>query len=331
MMNENRYKETFKAVSPSEEAVERIYEITTDKKKLNHSKVFKRVMATALTFMLVISGGFGIEYIAEKSRINHTNNTLGVYIAYGFEKELVKIDNEHSSQVFYRIIVNNYKKYNEEERKQIRDEKEKEIDRLLQNTRKFDQGVCGSSTGIQDKNGNLIGELYTVSCGEFVLDIDDYSAVKDITIEDIGGYGELEVLLSILKPDKYESYGGTLDENGKEASWFFRMEAYDNPNYLAEARTSNKITITGDELRTSYESGLTTIGLNENKINTGISISWQDSGLVNEKLNKNIDYNLSKIKGSIVFSIDYIDGTIKQSTVHYQFDKDGYMHLSYNK
>ena len=42
-MNKDKYKATFKELSPSKEAVERIFEMTSDKKKCNHNKIFKQI------------------------------------------------------------------------------------------------------------------------------------------------------------------------------------------------------------------------------------------------------------------------------------------------
>ncbi|MDE5671197.1 MAG: hypothetical protein K2I14_07025 [Eubacterium sp.] len=327
-MNKNKckYKETFNALTPSEEAVERIYEITTDKRKFSYKKLIRRVAAAAMAFVLVIGGGFGVDYIVENSNIYNSDNHLSIYIAYGSERELIKLDNKSTPQIFYKHYVNKYK-YSEEKQKQIQEEFEKEIKEQLKNTSKFGQPVWGSRALIQDDNGQVMGEEYTVSCGEFLLDIEDYSAVKNITIEDTGKYGKIHLDIYTKNMGEFEQFENKLDDTGIFFDSIIRMES-ENPSYLFETRINNKITITGDELRTSYDSELMKTGLGENEINTGICIRWTDSGVITESIHNNIDFNLAKIKGSIFFTVNYLDGSTKKSTVDYHFDKEGYMFLS---
>lgn len=327
-MNENKYKETFNAISPSEEAVERIYEITSDKKKFSYKKVIRRVAAAAMAFVLVIGGGFGIDYIAEKSGADNSNNTLGIYVAYGSEKELVHLDSKSAPKMFYRLYTYKYKNgYNEEENKEFRAQYEKEIQQQLSITRKFGQGVASSYGPITNENGEIIGDQYSVNCGCFVLDIDDYSKVDKITIEDSSKYGKVIADLITKKPKDFDENNCMFiepDDTGF-GNIVSQLEMIENPNYLYESRLNDKVVITSDELKFSQESGLCTLGVGENKINTGYAIYWNDAFAW--RYYENIDFNIKKVKGSIVFTVDYIDGTSEQSTVNYHFDKDGYMHL----
>ena len=95
MKNKNRYKETFSAIFPSEDAVEGVYKMTNDKRKTNNGKALKRILAAALTFILVLGGGFGADYAIEKYVTNSVsnNNKLSVLVAYAGEKELKFIMN----------------------------------------------------------------------------------------------------------------------------------------------------------------------------------------------------------------------------------------------
>ncbi|MDE5605203.1 MAG: hypothetical protein K2I73_06435 [Eubacterium sp.] len=325
-MNENKYKETFKTVVPSEEAVERIYEMTTDKKKFSYKKAIRRVAAAAMAFILVIGGGFGIDLIA---KTNHADNTLGIYIAYGSEKELVQLDSKSAPRMFYRLYTHKYKNgYNEKEHKEFRAQYEEEIQQQLSITRKFDQPVASSYGPITNENGEIIGEQYSVNCGSFVLDIDDYSKVDKITIEDSSKYGKIIADLITKKPKDFDEDNSVFMEPDDIGfgNMVSQSEATDKPDCLYEDRFNDKVVITGDELRFSRDSGLCTLGVGENEINTGYDIYWND--VFAWRYYDNIDFNIKKVKGSIVFTVDYIDGTSDQSTVNYHFDKDGYMILS---
>ncbi|MDE5996433.1 MAG: hypothetical protein K2G56_05890 [Eubacterium sp.] len=325
-MNENKYKETFNAVTPSEEAIERIYEITTDKKKFSYKKLIRRVAATAMAFALIIGGGLGIDYIAEN---NHTDNTLGIYIAYGSENELVQLDNKTVPRLFYRLYTYHYKKgYDKEKHKELVDQYRKEMEQQSLTTREFEQNTSGSWGFITDEENEVIGEQYSVNGGCFILNIDDYSKVDKITIEDPSEYGKVVADLITKRPKDFDENNSFITESDDAYAFNFvsQSESMDDPNLIYESRYNDKIVITGDELRFSRDSGLCTLGVGENKINTGYQIYWNDA--FNWRYYEDINFNIKKVKGSIIFTVDYTDGTTEQSTVNYHFDKDGYMILS---
>ncbi|MDE6723273.1 MAG: hypothetical protein K2J55_03660, partial [Eubacterium sp.] len=139
-MNENRYKETFNTISPSEEAVERIYEITTDKKKFSHRKFAKRVIAASMAFVIAIGIGFGADLISENisepnteqnnpEPSNKNENKLGVLVAYAGERNFLQIENKNDNQkVFGKLYVAFHS--DEDKLKKIYDEYSKEQDRI---------------------------------------------------------------------------------------------------------------------------------------------------------------------------------------------------------
>ena len=325
MMNKNRYKEAFNAIFPSEEAVERIYEITTDKKKFSYKKAVRRVAALAMAFVLVIGGGFGIDLIA---KTNHTDNTLGIYIAYGSENELVQVNNNNAPPMFYRyyIIKDSYSK---EKKKQIEAEYEKDRDNQRFYARQFSQASSGSYGPKFDENGKFIGEVFTVENGVFFLDIKDYSKVDKITVEETSKNGKIDAYLITKKPKDFneddDNFYAEEDKDGM-INFISQSENMDQPDCLEEIRFNSKVVITGEELKFSRDSGICTLGVGENEINTGYTIAWNSA--FDWQFDLDINFNLQKVKGSIVFTVDYTDGTSEQSTVNYHFDKDGYMNLS---
>ena len=63
--NSENYKNTYSALRPSDEAIERIFEMTTDKKKTGLRLTYRRIAAVVLAFVLIIGGGFGIEILTK--------------------------------------------------------------------------------------------------------------------------------------------------------------------------------------------------------------------------------------------------------------------------
>ena len=58
MKNKENIKNTFSNIRPSDECIERVFDMTVDK-KANKSLTLKRIASVALAFALIIGGGFG--------------------------------------------------------------------------------------------------------------------------------------------------------------------------------------------------------------------------------------------------------------------------------
>lgn len=61
-MNKNieNYKNTYSALRPSDEAIERAINMTSEKQKISFKLTYKRLAAAALALVLFIGGGFGL-------------------------------------------------------------------------------------------------------------------------------------------------------------------------------------------------------------------------------------------------------------------------------
>lgn len=312
-MNENKYKETFNNISPSEEAVERIYEITTDKKKYSYKIFAKRAIAASMAFIIAIGIGFGADWIP-KSTIepnteqnnpepsNKNENNLGVLVAYAGEKEFLQIQNKNDTQKFFGKLYVAFHS-DEEKLQKIHDEYSKEQDRIDKIVEKYIQDgepdnrpiSCSSHIDYIYDADDLYQEIekgWIISLyeGELTLNIDDYSNVKDITFENSSKYGELILEHYTWKP--------------------------------VQTLEGHKITVLGKELQYAIDNGFC--------LPKGYIFGWNITNSLLEEFAADENFDLSNIKDTITFTVNYLDGTTEQASVDLSFDKDGYMHLSDN-
>lgn len=319
-MNENKYKETFNAIFPSEEAVERIYANTIDKKKFTYKKVVKRIAATAMAFVLAIGIGFGIDFIKENNYLFEHNYTepnsnkpsstesnnetteskLGILVAYAGEKDYLQIQNAFESQkLFGKLYVAFHS--DEEELQRIYNESDKEeqkvlgvINKCLEKGEEPAMSYYSTIDYIYDQNDpdekTELGWVISIYEGELTLNLDDYSNVKDITFENSSKYVELMIEYYTWKPTP------TLE--------------------------GHKITVTGEELKYAIDHGIF--------LPKGYIFSWHIANPLLEELAADENFDLSNIKDTITFTVNYLDGTTEKTSVDLTFDKDGNMRLSDN-
>ena len=103
MNNREIYKTAMSGVRHSDEAIERIFDMTTDKRKTNLKLTCRRIAAAVLAFVLIIGGGFGAELLTKndsnKSETLITNGKkndnyfiMSVYAAEGEPQVINNID-----------------------------------------------------------------------------------------------------------------------------------------------------------------------------------------------------------------------------------------------
>lgn len=302
MKNKNRYKETFSAIFPSEDAVEGVYKMTNDKRKTNNGKALKRILAAALTFILVLGGGFGADYAIEKYVTNSVsnNNKLSVLVAYAGEKEFLKIENANNEQkLFGKLYVAFHS--DEEKMNKIYNEYIIEQDRIDKFVEKYiEEGESVNRPISYNSNIDYIyaeddiyeetelGWIISVFEGEITLNIDDYSNVKDIIFENSSKYGELMI----------EHY-----------TW--------NPVQTLEG---HKITVSGKELQYAVDNGFF--------LPKGYIFSWHITKSLLDEFANNENFELSNVKDTITFTVNYLDGTSETASVDLTFDNDGTLRLS---
>ncbi|MDE6766958.1 MAG: hypothetical protein K2J35_02030, partial [Eubacterium sp.] len=196
-MNKNKeyYKETFSAFTPSDTAVEKVLERTTDKQKKTSNLTFRRIAAAALAFVLIIGGGFGVNSAVSKRNV--VSDKLGVMVAMAGEKELLAAGKANEQDVFYGIYVAdlNDKQACEDAKNRWNSDKNKQRDIAEK------LGSNHITAGLRSGNGEAYNQklekytatMYTLSAGNFVLSLSDYTNVKDITIENTSEYGNVYV------------------------------------------------------------------------------------------------------------------------------------------
>lgn len=327
--NNQNYKETFAAFNPSDTAVEKVFEMTTDNRKSAKGITFKWVAAVVLAFVLVISGGFGVNAVIGKKTQSY--DKLGVMVAMAGEKNLIAAGKANEQDVFYGIYVADLED-DEEMREaaarwQSDKTKQNELGEKLQKkfgdkpiTRSYSAGSAGGYNTKLEKN---TAAIYTLRTGSFLLNTFDYSNVKDITIENTSEYGTLGVEywnpdydLSEMDMDVY------YEQYGKDAvGW------NDYAEYTC-GESEEKIVLTKEMLLTGQEVGFGRLFTAGGEINPAYTVDWDISEYLKLAIGENVDFDLSQIKDTIIFTVRYDDGSNEQASVNLAFDRDGYMHIT---
>lgn len=325
--NNQNYRETFSAFEPSEKAVEKVFEITTDKRKFSKKIMFRRAAAVMLAFVLVIGGGFGINSAVSKRTA--VSDKLGVMVAMAGEKELLEAGKATEQDVFYGIYVadlndeqamrNAAARWQSDRTKQeqLGQEMEKRFGRKpITRSYSSSSGACFSK-----KLQKETAAFYTMSAGSFLLNLFDYSDVKEITIENTSRYATITAYywdnnynLSEMDMDIYH------EVYGEDSVGYFTSRDY------TFGETRDKIVLTKDTLLAGIEKEgelLTADG----PVKPGYSFEWNPSEYLKNCIGDNINFDLSQIKDKIIFTVNYDDGTSEQASVSLAFDSDGYMHI----
>lgn len=297
----NEYKKIFDSVKPDEELLDKVLN-KTDKKPFVPNK---KIIAAALAFIFIIAGGgYGIsnygqrnsndEIIIQKENESHIG---GVLVAYASTNEIVDINEINISEMpaFYNITVIDYNSP-----KSVQEEKLKRYNSFYSEISDEIEREAEDGKGIFVRQGSSGGDDFNIkycSVGSFILDINDYSNVENITVSNSSKYGE--VVLS-FQPD--ESTGIVFNH-------------------------SNSVSATGAQLQASKDSGLFTKGIGEYEINTGYDICWQHSHELWNAIDENAGFDLSGIQDSIEFTVNFKDGTAAKSIIKLSFDKNGNMFL----
>lgn len=325
MNNKDNYKETFSAFTPSDTAVEKVFELTTDKKKKASNRTFRRIAAAALAFVLIIGGGFGVN--SAVSRRNAVSDKLGVMVAMAGEKELIQAGQKNEQAVFYGIYVAdlNDKQACEDAKNRWNSDKNKQRDMAEKlGSNHITAGVkSGNGEAYNKKLEKYTATMYTLSAGNFVLSLSDYTYVKDITIENTSEYGKIYV-------EYWNNYYNLSEMDMRIYSEVFDEESggfYDVKEY-SFGGDDEKIILTKDDLMFSIDNGFGSYDTADGEVKKGYTVSWEPSEYLNCSIGENAAFDLSQIKDTIIFTVNYEDGTSEQASVSLAFDSDGYMHIA---
>lgn len=297
MNNRDNYKNTFSNIRPSNESVERIMDMTVDKKKSCSKQNFKKIASVALALViLVVGGGLGINHFADSRK------PLSVKVAYADEFMSIKSGTKQTIvNGVYFAPADDAKKNKEQLAKAEKDCKD-----IVSEIENFDNDDEWSGAGVgkydvYDKEGELVAKLYTSSAGFFVADKSDYKNVKSFTVENKSEDGYLQFEWADTVDLLVNQTDDTVDP--------------ENPYSLI---INHKFTLTGDELRRSKGA------YNE----YGYSVVWLPTASIFEEYKYTKDIEAKDITDTITFTFVYEDGTVESAYVNISFDDYGHMQIS---
>lgn len=281
-MRNNEYKNAYNQLYVSNKTIDNLYDITANK-KLKSAGISKKVLACAMAFALVIGGGFGINYsVGDKA-------SVGIYVANANEVASIK---KATPQDF------TYQVYIADDGKEAISKWQKDKQELLDNAEKFGKDDytasvrSGSSTATNKKSGKEYN-FYTLSSGEFTVNVGNIEDVKKLTIENQNKYAELSVAV--------------FDD--------------DMGNWYKDAR---KVEITGDKLQKSYNSGVCSFsnGKFKKEINFGNGFTW-DLTYLGSYLSETDEIKLGDLNDTVIVTVEYKDGSVIKRGFNIEFDNDG--------
>lgn len=281
-MRNNEYKNAYNQLYVSNKTIDNLYDITANK-KLKSAGISKKVIACAMAFALVIGGGFGINYsVSDKA-------SVGIYVANANEVASIK---KATPQDF------TYQVYIADDSKEAISKWQKDKQELLDNAEKLGKDDytasvrSGSSTATNEKSGKEYN-FYTLSSGEFTVNVGNIEDVKKLTIENQNKYAELSVAV--------------FDD--------------DMGNWYKDAR---KVEITGDKLQKSYDSGVCSFsnGKFKKEINFGNGFTW-DLTYLGSYLSETDEIKLSDLNDTVIVTVEYKDGSVIKRGFNIEFDNDG--------
>ena len=281
-MRNNEYKNAYNQLYVSNKTIDNLYNITANK-KLKSAGISKKVLACAMAFVLVIGGGFGINYsVSDKA-------SIGIYVANANEVASIK---KATPQDF------TYQVYIADDSKEAISKWQKDKQELLDSAEKLGKDDytasvrSGSSTATNEKSGKEYN-FYTLSSGDFTVNVGNIEDVKKLTIENQNKYAELSVAV--------------FDD--------------DMGNWYKDAR---KVEITGDKLQKSYDSGVCSFsnGKFKKEINFGNGFTW-DLTYLGSYLSETDKIKLGDLNDTVIVTVEYKDGSVIKRGFNIEFDNDG--------
>lgn len=316
MSNREFYKQAMSGVHHSDEVVERIFDMTVDKKKYR-SNTFRRIASVTLALAVLVGGGFGANAIVKNNR---ANQPLSVMVAYADTAEL-EIGSKSPQKTFYGIYLapTDDEKALKEAQSRWNADKAK-ILRDLDNKPKGATGNYGSGTFPCYDKETLEEKaiFYTVEGGNFSLTLEDYTNVKSFSVENSSEYGLLQFEF-VLPQEEIDKYPILTDDNATDEE----REAFEKEHPLF-AFQNHKWQLTGDELRYSQKN-YGECGKGKYKEKKGYFLLWAPSEELQDAIAENPHFDLTQIKDTITFTVEFNNGTVKTASVNLYFNSDGYM------
>lgn len=308
MSNKEIYKNAMSGVRHSDDTIERIFDMTVDKKS-KKGLTFKKIASVVLAFAILVGSGVGInQIVSNKDPVTNTSvaqsnlKPLSVMVAYAGEYKPVsdiKAESMNEQNLFYSIHYADVTDENasaEAERLYELDKTKLENDMDALSNQGHSSVLQSGKSTVNSIKGEATVKVFVLSGGIIALNTDDYSNVKNMTISNTGKYGEL-----------YFNYVTRKEKDGAQ-------------------QIGNKISISGKELRESQASKGYECGTSPT-VNKGYELFWGITDEVYKAIGNDLKFDLSQIKDTITFTVEYNDGTIQTANLNLYFDSDGYMHF----
>lgn len=312
MDDKNRYKQAFSQFNPSEESVEKIFEKTVDSKKTAKNPWLRRVCACVMAFALIIGGGFGINFA-----VNKPDNDFGVIVAYA-SGDTFKVGSQNKQPLFYGIYV--MPEDNSELKKSVYNRWNEDVNKIMTECEELGNSGNTATCG-KGSTGNDAVTINHIRGGYIALNLDDYSNVKTFKVQNSSEYGILSFDY-LVNREKIDNLIADFDASDDKENYNFTQE--DINLILGQG---NEFVVSGDELRSSKDSGLYEGGT-KNIVNFGYRLNWDMSQELVAKIEEDPYFDLSQITDTITFTVEFNDGTVKTASMNLYFDSDGYMHFA---
>lgn len=309
MNNKENFKGTFSNLSPSDECMEKIFDMTSSN-KYSKNQIFRRIVSATLALAVLVGGGYGATQFFNDndkqtkivSNVSQNSNPLSVMVAYAGEyKSLseLKAGNMYEQGLFYSIHfadINDTKALENAEKLYSSDKANLEKDKDALSEQGYSAVITAARSVINSVKGEATVRVNILMGGAIALNIDDYSVVKKVTIKNESDYGEL-----------YFNYATKSQKNRKEI-------------------IGNNISVSGKELEISQASKVFECGT-KNPINKGYRLFWGVTDNLYKSIGQNLNFDLTQIKDTITFTVEFNDGEIQTARLNLYFDSDGYMHI----
>lgn len=318
MTDKDRYKQAFSQYNPSDESVEKIFEMTVDSKKRAKNPWIRHVCACVMAFALVISGGFGINYVVNKS-----DKDLGVIVAYA-SGDTFKVGSKNEQQLFYGIYV--MPEDNPKLKSQVYNRWNEDVNKVMTECENLGNAGYTASCG-KGTTGSENVQINHIEGGNIALSLDDYSDVKIFKVENSSEYGILSFDYLMNHEEREKIDNQIADINNAENDDALSALGITQEDINLVMGLGNEFVVSGEQLRKSKDSGLYEGGT-KHTVNYGYDLNWNMSTELIEMIEADPYFDLSQITDTITFTVEFNDGTVKTASINLYFDSDGYMHFA---
>lgn len=306
MNNKENFKGTFSNLSPSDECMEKIFDMTSSN-KYSKNQIFRRIVSATLALAVLVGGGYGATQFFNDndketkivSNVSQNSNPLSVMVAYAGEYKSLSELKANEQGLFYSIHfadINDTKALENAEKLYSSDKAKLEKDKDAWSEQGYSAVIQAGRSVINSVKGEATVRVNILMGGVIALNIDDYSVVKKVTIKNESDYGEL-----------YFNYATKSQKNRKEI-------------------IGNNISVSGKDLETSQASKVFEYGT-KNPINKGYKLFWGVTDDLYKSIGNDLNFDLTQIKDTITFTVEFNDGKTQTARLNLYFDSDGYMHI----